>query len=147
MVVYMILVIYMAGASCKCRDGAGPPEPGGWGWRWSGRSLKAAGLLRANDLIYTASFEMANGRPGGKECYGQIFRCFLLQFSPTFVFGVACLLHYGSLQPSICTNPREAGKDRPGKENWIRLSSSASLGSHFPFWILQPVHWAANCVI
>lgn len=52
--------------------------------------LKAAGLLRANYLTYTAASGMADGWPGveiwGRQCSGQILPCFFLQFSTALIF-------------------------------------------------------------
>lgn len=68
----MTPLIYVAGVSCQSRHCRAA-----WGrWGHGGPPLKAAGLLRAGDLIYTASLEMADSWPGagiwGAQCYGQI---------------------------------------------------------------------------
>lgn len=77
--------MYTAGVSCQ-GETAGPHEL--WGWGQGGRSLKAAGLLRANGLIYTTSLEMADGWPGnlGQTMFWIVILVFSLTIFPNFYF-------------------------------------------------------------
>lgn len=83
--VCMIIVTYTAGVSCQ-GETAGPHELQRWGQ--GGRSLKAAGLLRANDLICTTSLEMADGWPGnlGQTMFWLVIFVFSLTVFPNLYF-------------------------------------------------------------
>lgn len=75
----MTPLIYVAGVSCQSRHCRAA-----WGrWGHGGPPLKAAGLLRAGDLIYTASLEMADRLAWSRNLGRTVLWTDILVFSPT----------------------------------------------------------------